>query len=60
MGYLEATGLFASRIVGHRQVTDAYLLGLTIRNRGKFVTMDRGIPHLVPDTMHQRVLVTLI
>ncbi|MDP2810958.1 MAG: hypothetical protein Q8O34_12485 [Rhodocyclaceae bacterium] len=28
------------RIIGHRQVTDAYLLGLAARNGGRFVTFD--------------------
>jgi predicted nucleic acid-binding protein len=31
---------------GHRQTTDAYLLGLAIRNKGKLATLDRGIRHL--------------
>jgi toxin-antitoxin system PIN domain toxin len=30
-------------ITGHRQITDAHLLELTIRNGGKLATMDRGI-----------------
>lgn len=34
-------------ITGHRQITDAYLLGLTILNGGKFVTLDRGVASLV-------------
>jgi uncharacterized protein len=31
------------QIIGHRQVTDAYLLGLAIRHRARLATMDRGI-----------------
>jgi uncharacterized protein len=31
---------------GHRQITDAYLLGLAIHNRGKLATLDRGILQL--------------
>jgi predicted nucleic acid-binding protein len=31
---------------GHRQITDAYLLGLAIHNKGKLATLDRGIRHL--------------
>lgn len=41
---------FASlSLVGHRQVTDAYLLALAQRRGGKLATLDRGIPSLVPD-----------
>lgn len=31
------------RMLGHRQVTDAYLLALAIRNGGRLVTLDRRI-----------------
>ena len=32
-----------SFVVGHRQVTDAYLLGLAVRHGGRLVTLDKGI-----------------
>ena len=32
-----------SLLVGHRQVTDAYLLGLAVRHGGRLVTLDKGI-----------------
>ncbi len=35
-------------ISGHRQVTDAYLLGLAAANNGTLVTLDRGISSLIP------------
>jgi hypothetical protein len=44
--YLEATGQLFARIQGHRQTTDAYLLGLAIQNNGKLATLDRGISQL--------------
>jgi len=31
------------KLFGHQQVTDAYLLGLAIRKKGKLATLDRGI-----------------
>jgi toxin-antitoxin system PIN domain toxin len=37
-----------AHIMGHRQVTDAYLLALAIRNRGRLVTLDESISSLVP------------
>ena len=30
-------------LAGHRQVTDAYLLGLAIRHGGRLVTLDKGV-----------------
>ena len=60
VSYLEATDPFGNQIVGHKQVSDAYLLGLAIRHGGSLVTMDRGILELLPAKMQQRGLVTLI
>ena len=37
-----------AHIMGHRQLTDAYLLGLAIRNRGRLVTLDESISSLLP------------
>ena len=31
-------------IGGHQKITDAYLLGLAVRNHGRLVTFDRSIP----------------
>jgi uncharacterized protein len=44
--FLTATAKFYSRLQGHRQITDAYLLGLAIHYRGKLATLDRGILQL--------------
>ena len=33
-----------SRILGPGQLTDIYLLGLAVKNDGRFVTLDRTIP----------------
>ncbi len=35
-------------LLGHRQVTDAYLLGLAIHHHGRLVSLDQGIRHLLP------------
>ncbi len=40
--------LHREQIVGHRQVTDAHLLAVAIRNGGRLATFDRGILDLVP------------
>ena len=39
----EALRRIEGRFTGHRQVTDAYLLHLAIRHRGKLATLDKGI-----------------
>ena len=38
----------AGYLVGHRQVTDAYLLGLALRNGGRLATLDAGVRSLLP------------
>jgi hypothetical protein len=44
--YLDCTKSIFARMQGHRQTTDAYLLGLAVYNHGKLATLDRGIRHL--------------
>lgn len=44
----------SSLLVGHRQITDAYLLGLAIRHRGRLVTLDAGVSSLLPALSSQR------
>jgi predicted nucleic acid-binding protein len=36
--------LFNLSAVSHRQITDVYLLGLAVKNGGRFATFDRRIP----------------
>lgn len=36
-------------VIGHRQVTDAYLVALARARKSKLATMDRGISLLYPD-----------
>lgn len=37
------------RLVGHQQVSDAYLLGLALRRKSKLATMDRAVLSLLPE-----------
>ena len=48
------------RLVGCRQVTDAHLLALALRNRGRLATFDEGILSLVPKGVAPAVAVCLI
>jgi toxin-antitoxin system PIN domain toxin len=41
-------------LVGHRQITDAYLLGLAIHHGGRLVTLDGGISDLLPINSQNR------
>lgn len=53
-------GTFASlALVGHRQVTDAYLLALAQHNEGKLATFDKGVSDLLPapKDRHKHVVV---
>ncbi len=55
IAFPEAVEPFKERLVGHRQVTDAYLLGLAIKNKGRLVTLDRGIEALAGSEFAQYV-----
>ena len=33
-----------SRLISHSQITDVYLLALAVRNGGRLVTFDKGVP----------------
>jgi predicted nucleic acid-binding protein len=41
---LDETLFRPSMIGGHQKITDAYLLGLAVRNHGRLATFDRSIP----------------
>jgi hypothetical protein len=51
------TAPFASRISGHQQVTDAYLLGQAIKEDGVLVTFDRGLKYLAGPEFSRNLLV---
>ena len=51
------TAPFAPRISGHQQVTDAYLLGMAIKEGGVLVTFDRGLKYLAGAEFARNLLV---
>jgi uncharacterized protein len=55
--YADATAPFARKIFGHLQITDAYLLGLAIHEKGALVTRDRGILHLAGNDYARHVAI---
>ena len=54
--WLELIQPLAPRLHGYRQVTDAHLLGLAIRNGAVLVTLDRGIQALAGEAYAVNVL----
>lgn len=42
----DAVRYFEKRLVGHQQITDAYLLGLAIHKKGRLATLDRSVVEL--------------
>ena len=50
IGVSEAVAHFGRRLLGHQQVTDAYLLGLAIHKKGRLATLDAGLVSLLPST----------
>jgi uncharacterized protein len=55
--WVAITASFAKRIFGHQQVTDAYLLGLAIKENGVLITFDKAIRYMAGDEFSQNVFV---
>jgi len=47
-------------LVGHRQVTDAYLLELARAHRGRLATLDQGLDTLILDARERNALVEVV
>lgn len=56
-GWPAVFALFSERIFGHKQITDAYLLGLAVKEKSILVTLDRGIRHMAGERYAGNVLV---
>jgi predicted nucleic acid-binding protein len=46
--------------VGHRQVTDAYLLALAQHHKGKLATFENGIADLIQVSKERRQHITML
>jgi uncharacterized protein len=44
----DALAMLDKPVTGHKQLSDAYLVALAIKNRGKLATLDRGIAEMAP------------
>jgi len=60
LSLLEGRCIDWSRVLGHRQVTDAYLLALAVRHGGRFVTFDKRISPKSVVGASASTLVTLV
>jgi uncharacterized protein len=56
----QAPPLSSLALVGHRQVTDAYLLALAQHRKGKLATLDGGVAELMQSHKDRSRLVTVI
>lgn len=55
---LEPSTVARRHLLGHRQITDAYLLALATAHGGRFVTLDRSIALVaVPDAGPEHLVV---
>jgi uncharacterized protein len=48
---------FADRVYGHQQITDAYLLGLAVKENGVLVTLDKAIRYMAGPKYAKHLLV---
>ena len=53
-------GFPADLLAGHRQVTDAYLLGLAVKHGGRLATLDRSLNALLTPKDKRRQNICLI
>ena len=49
VGVMQALAHFGRCLIGHQQITDAYLLGLAIHKKGRLVTLDGSLGSLLSD-----------
>ena len=57
---VEREFIFAQRIIGHRQVTDAHLVALALRHQGRLATFDRGVAQVVPPSVKPEDILTFL
>ncbi len=59
-GFAEVLGCCTGGLLGHRQVTDAYLLAAAARSELKLVTFDSGITQLLATEPERKRLVRVL
>ncbi len=59
-GFADVWAACTGGILGHRQITDAWLLTAAIRNGMKLITFDAGVEHLLANTHERNKHVTVL
>lgn len=57
IGFLDAVAPLTERLFGHQQVSDAYLLGMAVKKKGRLVTLDQAIQALAGSEFGDYVVV---
>lgn len=60
LAFADAVGFAGVRLVGHQQVTDAYLLGLAIHRGGMLATLDERIAALTEPRSAERKALEIV
>ncbi len=60
IGVNEAFAHFGRRLLGHQQITDAYLLGLAIQKKGRLATLDASLSSLLSEQSAARSRLVLL
>jgi len=60
IGVTEALAHFSRRLLGHHQITDAYLLGLAIQKKGRLATLDASLSSLLPERSAAKTRLVLL
>lgn len=60
IGVAEALAPFGRRLLGHQQITDAYLLGLAIHKKGRLATLDSSLASLLPEQSAARSRIVVL
>lgn len=56
-GWTTLAAPFRGRLFGHQQITDAYLMGLAVKEDGVLVTLDQAMTHLAGAACRRHLLV---
>lgn len=56
---IDAVAPFRQQLSGHQQITDAYLLGVAAKHKGRFVTFDKAIAALAEAAGLRHLVTTL-
>jgi toxin-antitoxin system PIN domain toxin len=60
IGVTEALAHFGRRLLGHQQITDAYLLELAIQKKGRLATLDTSLSSLLSEQSAARTRIVLL